>query len=45
MVRDDVVEVAGDASALAHRGLVLQRVDHRLARLVPFGERFAALTA
>ena len=45
VVSDDVVQVAGDACALAHRGLVLQRVDHRLPRLVALGERLAALAA
>ena len=43
VVRDDVVQVAGDARALAHRRLVLQRVDHRLPRLVALGDRLAAL--
>ena len=45
VVSDDVVQVSGDACALAHRGLVLQRVDHRLPRLVALGERLAALAA
>ena len=45
VVGDDVVEVACDSSALAHRGLVLERVDHRLACLVPLGDDLAALPA
>ena len=42
-MRDNVVQVARDASALLHRGPVLKRVDHRFPCLVPFGERLTAL--
>ena len=43
VVRDDVVQVARNASALLHRCPVLKRVDHRFPCLVPFGERLTAL--
>ena len=45
VVSDDVVEVARDPGALAHRRLVLQRIDHRLARLVALRDDLAALPA
>ena len=45
VVRDDVVQVPGDARALAHRRLILERVDHRLTGLVAFGQRLATLSA
>ena len=35
VVGDNVVQLARDPSALLHRGLVLQRVDHRLPGLRP----------
>ena len=43
VVRDHVVQVTGDARPLAHRRLILERVDHRLTGLVPFGQRLASL--
>jgi hypothetical protein len=45
VVSDDVVQVAGDAGALTHRGLVLEAVGHRAKRLVSLGNRLAALPA
>ena len=39
MVRDDVVQLAGDAGALLHRGLLADALGHRLLRRVERGDR------
>ena len=43
MVRDDVVQLARDAGALLHRGLLAHALGHRLLRRVERGDRLRAL--